>query len=119
MASTFLTQTSNTIKINELFPIAISQTSYTAQYTLKNIVNPNKTYTQILTFYLYASDGSLQNMADVNLVVESAQFTCTGVPSTLLISSFSEYAFTVTPTVALPSTGYVMANFPSQWSDSA
>ena len=45
--------------------------------------------------------------------------TCTGSPNTLTISSFATYNFNVAPTFTLPSNGYILAKFPTQWGDSA
>jgi len=45
--------------------------------------------------------------------------TCTGVPDTLMISSFATYTFNLAPILTLPSNGYLTAKFPTQWSDSA
>jgi hypothetical protein len=63
MTATSASNTSNIIRINGLFPNLISQTSYSAQYTIKNIINPNKVYTQTFSIIIYSSNGNFQNMA--------------------------------------------------------
>jgi hypothetical protein len=45
--------------------------------------------------------------------------TCSAVPVNKLISTFTMYQFTVTPTMVLPSNGYLIVKFPARWSDSA
>ena len=56
---------SNVIKINGLFPQYIDMnTIYTFRFTVKNVKNPNKMYTQTLSMNFYLSDGTFLYQAD-------------------------------------------------------
>ncbi len=69
MGSVTFNKPSNFVTINGLFPLLISQKSYTAQYTIKNVINPNKAYTQNFVINLYRPDNSISTQTTARLVV--------------------------------------------------
>lgn len=44
--------------------------------------------------------------------------TCTGSPAVTTVSTSSAYTFTVTPSVAVPSDGFMKMTFPAVWTNS-
>lgn len=81
MASVTYSNTTNKIKINGLFPNQILLTNYAVKYTIKNIINPNKVYTQNFVINLFMSDGTLYSFGAASISVSPSIMTCTGTPT--------------------------------------
>ena len=65
------------------------------------------------------SDGTLTDLAIASVSISPNIMSCSAVPNINTISTYATYAFTINPVSTLPSTGYMIAKFPTQWGDSS
>jgi hypothetical protein len=72
-----------------------------------------------LNVYVYMSDGTLVDLALASVSISPNVMSCAAVPNINTISTFATYAFTISPASTLPSSGYMIAKFPTQWGDSS
>ncbi len=119
LSSAMLVKSGQAVTINGLFPTKVSLSTYGIQYTIRNMVNPNRALSQSMTVSVFRSNGVLQALSTVSLVVEASQMACTAVPTDKTIEAITDYTFTITPVISFPSNGYIVVNFPTKWADSA
>ena len=70
MSSVTSSIVSDVVKINGLFPTYIDINKiFTFRFTIKNVINPNKMYTQVFSMIFYMSDGTPLYQADKSITV--------------------------------------------------
>ena len=112
--------TLNNVKVSNLLPSSFTRGYFSFRLTLKNIINPAYTTTEIISVGFYTSANVHIASYNISTSIYAAPMTCAAsIPNKVVLASNNTYTFSVAPsTVALPKAGTMKITFPSVWRNS-
>lgn len=119
LAAVTTSVSSNSIRIDNLFPYALINSYFGVGISLQNVVNPKVAITDTLILAIYNSANIQLASTPISVSVNPSPMTCTATPTNLTVTATTPYLFTITPSLILDSTGSLEMVFPSNWMNSA